>query len=274
LKALFNILLLFGGSFAVRAQTVDRKIIIQDAKSYCVTIDQRFQIGTLHEADLDDTLLTGIQYALPAGRSLLMEDKPLSWDINDSIVYAVSFLDHPMNDRNEAIKKIKRSSLVVWSSEVQPEAVIMHSIDHSILAYNEPYKYAMMRSNLMDNFYCDAIVFNGSYWMVISHQGEWYVWNYANGEWKHSDVSPSEKPGYFTLVVVDSRLKLISNGGDVYSAGLEGIRLEKNGSPDKSIEGKILIENRDSNTVLLLDKDHLDKEIPFDQLMVKFAQEL
>ncbi len=266
-----NILFLLAFGNLVNGQTPDRKIIIEDGKYHCVTIDKRFQIGTLHIGDLDDTLLKSKAYALPAGRSLLYDDKPLSWDMTDSAIYAVNFLDHPMNDRNEAIKKIYRDDLSEWSAEVRPEAVIMHSVDNNMLAYNEPYKFAISRSKFMDSFYFDAVSFDGSYWMLIAHNDEMHCWNFKNGSWDHSEVIVAKNDGNFSLLVFDDQLKMVTLNGGIFSVGLDGVQLEQEKDNKINLNDGVIIEDRDNGRILILDRVHLDKKIPFNKLMGEFA---
>lgn len=271
LKKLFIIVFVSGWSALGLSQTADRKIIIEDGQHYSVTIDERFQIGTLHVGAMEDTLFRGEQLALPAGRSLLYPDKPLSWDLDDQFVYAVSFLDHPLNDRNEAIKRIFRDQLTPWTTETRPEAVIMHSVDHNMYAYNEPYQFALSQSVYMDSFYFDAIAHNGSYWMVIVHNGEWHSWNFVDGTWKHSNVFRADETGYFSLFSVNGKLKLIAKNGSVYEVSLDGIRLEKQGKVNTQLEEGILIEDRDRKKIMLLESVHLDKEKSFSAVVNEFA---
>jgi len=186
-------------------------------------------------------------------------------------VYAVSFLDHPLNDRNEAIKRILFDQLTPWTQETRPEAVIMHSVDNNMYAFNDPYKFAISRSVYMDSFYFDAIAHNGSYWMVIVHNGEWHSWNFADGNWQHSEVIKAEKSGYFSLFSFNEELKLLAGDGSIYKVSLKGIQLEKEGRKDLHVDEGIVVEDRDNNEILLLDKAHLNKDVPFSQLINEFA---
>ena len=262
--ALFVSAVLFG-------QGIDRKIIIEDDQYYCVTIDERYQIGTLHTASIQDTLLHGKALALPAGRSLLSEDKPLSWDLRDTNIYAVSFMDHPMNDRNEAIKLLSLNQLKSWES-TRPEEVIMHSVDHNMLVYNDPYKNVISRSKFLDGFYFDALFFNGAYWMLTCHNNELFCWKYENDTWQSSELQKVNFEGNFSLFIEDNALMLLSKSGSIYRVSMEGIQLEKEGEKGFDLNKVILVENRDTGSLSYLDKVHMDKEMPFKALLNEFGK--
>lgn len=207
------------------------------------------QVGTLHIVDKNSKVDSGRALAMPAGRSYFEPVNPLAWDISDTNVYAVSFLDHPLNDRFESIKKFSVNSLIEWSTGVKAEDMIMMSAEYNMLTYNEPYKFMVQKNNVMNNFFFDGIMWNGAYWMVLSNNGQASVWKYENENWAHSEMSSFESKGYFTLVEADDELKLITNTGDVFKVNISGINFEQKLNKGVVLNEGVVIEDRDNSKI-------------------------
>ena len=62
-------------------QKIERKIIIKNNNFYYTTIDEEFQIATLHIGKTTDSLNAAKHYALPAGRNYDEPVNPFSWDV-------------------------------------------------------------------------------------------------------------------------------------------------------------------------------------------------
>ena len=207
------------------AQIIERKIIIEKGNYFFTTIDDNNQLATLNTGKVNDAIRESKKLAMPAGRNYDNPIIPFAWDIVDTSVYAVSFLLHPLNDRNEAIKKISVASLKEWSSTVTPMALIMQSIESSPYAYNDPYLFITKRSNIISGFYFDAIyASDNSFTIAISNNGELSIWNYSGSSWNHSDVFQFPVDGYFSLFEKDKKTYLMLNSGVVCEASKEGIK--------------------------------------------------
>ena len=259
-------------SFSWGQSVPERKIIVQDGHYYYVSIHPYLQVGTLHILESNDTLDAGSAYALPAGRSYFEPVNPLAWDIEDTSFYVINFLDHPLNDKNEAIKRFSTVGLKQWKEGLRPEDMIMISVDYNLFAYNDPYRFILNRSKILTHFFFDGIWWNEAYWMVITNNDELSVWKYtsANG-WQHGDVLLHPVNGYFSLFVHDNKLNLITNNGDVFGVSLESLSLLKKAEQGIVLNEGVLVENRDRDKVLFLPSSAINKSVPLKKSIDQFA---
>ena len=259
---------------ALLGQECERKIIIENNIFHAVSIDQRYQIGTYHTGQVSDTLKTGMNYALPAGRSLGGNMMPLVWDMNSDLIFAISFLDHPLNDRMEAIKKIKKDSLQTWDKYRHPGEVILESVDNNIWTKNAPYSFMLKRNNQLDHLYFDAIFKNNTYWYVITNGNEWYQWKYSENEWTRSEMKINEESGLFALNAIGNRIILTMQNGSVYEINGDKPKLiaaPKNGF---DLSKMILIENRDKNELSYVELTQVGLMKPLNEIINEFAKNL
>ena len=140
------VLLFIGGSSLLTAQQVERKVIVENGQYYYVTIDEMHQIGTLYTGKYDQPLHQAKAFGLPAGRGISAQTNPLAWDLADTKMYAVNFLDHSLNDRNEAIKRFEISGLKEWGPNLRVEDLLMESAEKNMYVLNEPYLFIKSRS--------------------------------------------------------------------------------------------------------------------------------
>ena len=250
---------------------IDRKIIIENGKYHCVSIDPLFQIGTYHTGSIDDTLLTSQSLALPAGRMLGGNDNELAWDINEKDIFAVSTLEHPLNDRYEAIKKIPLDSLQDWGNYKHPGDVILISVDNYMYAPNDPYRYIAQRFKSLDTYYFDAVYFKEKYWMVVTCQNEWTVWYFENYQWKQSSVLVPYQSCKFTLFEKDDEMHMVMESSAVYKVTEKKIEQLQIAKPQKTLNDGILVLNKDVNKLQYLDKSHLDKEKTLSEILSEFS---
>lgn len=253
------------------AQIIERKIIIEKGNYFFTTIDDNNQLATLNTGKVKDAIRESKKLAMPAGRNYDNPIIPFAWDIVDTSVYAVSFLLHPLNDRNEAIKKISVASLKEWSSTVTPMALIMQSIESSPYAYNDPYLFITKRSNIISGFYFDAIyASDNSFTIAISNNGELSIWNYSGSSWNHSDVFQFPVDGYFSLFEKDKKTYLMLNSGVVCEASKEGIKAV-NKDCGASLNDGFLVINKDENTISFMKNSNLNKHTALNELITKKA---
>ena len=253
------------------ASIIDRKIIIEDGTYHCVSIDPLFQIGTYHYGSIDDTLLTSNSLALPAGRMLGGNENELAWDIAGKDIFAVSTLEHPLNDRYEAIKKIPVDSMKAWNNYNHQGDVILISVDNYMYAPNEPYKYIASRFKSLDTYYFDAVYFKDKLWMVVTCQNEWTVWYFENYEWKQSSVLVPYQSCKFTLFEKDDEMHMVMESSAVYKVTEKKIEQLQVAKAQKTLNDGIVIQNKDANTLMYLDKTHLDKQKPLSEIISEFS---
>ncbi|MEO5569674.1 MAG: hypothetical protein ABIT08_11695 [Bacteroidia bacterium] len=267
MKYSFIIVLLLSLTRSADAQNIERKIIISNNNFYYTTIDEQFQIGTLHTGMISEALETAKQLALPAGRNYNEPVNPFSWDISGDNFYCINFLDHPLNDRNEALKRFSLSSLQKWSSDVTIKDMLIKSTDQNMFAYNEPYKFTNNRANVLNNFFFDAIAMNdSSFYMVIANNGELSTWNYDGKKWEHGNILQMPVDNYFTLFTHNKKLYMMLNSGSIYSVTKDAVsRIEKN--INVSLASGLIIMNKEKNTVKFIRSNQIDQTIPFNKLL-------
>lgn len=255
-------------SIVVCGQSVERKIIIQNGNYYFTTIDELTQLATLHTGKDTSKIKNAKKLAMPAGRNFDDPIIPFSWDVVDSSVYAISFLLHHLNDRNEAIKRIPLSSLKEWSKSPTPTELINLSIDMNPYAYNDPYLFITRRSNMLEGFFYDAISTSKGYTMAISNNGELSIWNYNGTEWKHGEVFKFPVNDFFSLFEKDKKTYLITNTCAVYEIVSEKlVPLKTDGMT--TLKDGILVINKDNKTVSFLKNNDLNQNTALNELIIK-----
>lgn len=268
MKYCFSISLFFIISQTLFAQNIERKIIIENNKYYYTTIDEECQLATLHVGNCDESLNEGKRFLLPAGRNYDAPVIPFSWDLSNGSIYAINFLNHPLNDRNEALKKIKLSTLQEWDSTVSIINTLMTSVDYNTFAMNDPYLFTVKRSNVLTNFYFDGIMVNDStYCMAISNNGELSVWTYSNKTWTHSDPIPFQLDGYFTLFSFKNKVYIHFRHGFVFEVFLnKQIPMKSKKLGTAPVDG-VIIDNRDKKSIEFIRDISLNKDVPFNELI-------
>lgn len=260
LKGLFTYCLL-ACVLCLKAQNMERKIIIEGGKYYYTTIHEEFQVGTLYSGNYDSPIKEGQKWALPAGRNYSEPVNPFCWDISGSFVYAISFLMHPLNDRNEAIKKIKKDQLKEWTTETKVQDLLMQSVEMNMMVYNDPYKYVTKKSKILEQFYFDGISMNDStYCMAISNKGELSVWNCVNQKWSMKLSVNMNIKGYFSLFKLKNKMYLILS--DCTTFEISGDKLKPVSTKLKGMQltDGVIVENRDNKTIGFLKNGTLNSE--------------
>ena len=268
---LFFMFIVFNGS----AQAIERKIIVENKHFYYTTINSEFQVGTLFVGDLSEPLKSAKRLALPAGRNYDDPIIPFSWDVLKDDFYAVNFLNHSQNDRNEALKRFKISSLSDWSEKVTTYGMIMQSTELTPFAYNDPYEYVIKKSNTLNSFFYDGIaVSDTSYFMAITNNGELSIWNYNGKAWQHGETQKIPVDGFFTLFEFKKHVYLFLNGGQTYEVSTKTISQAPNKTPGAKLSEGVLIINKDDNSVKYIKNNQLDYSTPLNELITKKAIEI
>jgi hypothetical protein len=254
------------------ASQIERKIIIENNSFFYTTIDEETQIGTLHTDSISKSLKKAKKLALPAGRNYRQPVNPFSWDIKDSLMYAISFLDHPLNNKHEALKCFALSSLQEWNDSIDAMGLIMKSVEQNMFAYNEPYKFVKKQSNVLNGFQFDGIVLHdSSYALVIANNNQLSIWNYANKQWKHSEIQPFMIDGFFSLFELDKQLYIILNNGNVHKVATSKVVATPDKVTNKTLNEHTLILNKDKNTIQLIKNNELNMQMPLHELIEKKA---
>jgi hypothetical protein len=256
------------------AQEPERKIVIDHGNYYFCSIDPEFQVGTLHTGKTSDPLKNAKKLALPAGRNYDEPLIPFCWDVRDTSFYAINFLVHPLNDRNEALKRINIQSLKAWSNEITPLSMIMQGTDLMPFTNFEPYAYTIRRSNTLEDFFFDGIALSDtSYCVGIANKGELTFWNWNGKTWKHSNVFKFPVKEYFTLIQYNKKAYLVMNSGSIYEATAKGIVPADIKLPGKLSEG-ILLANKDKNTILYVKNKDLGPNTTLDEVIEKKSKRI
>src|SRR3954471_5067644 len=255
-------------SCSILSQNIERKIIIKDNLFFYTTIDEEVQIGTLHTDTISHALKTAKRLALPAGRSYRQPLNPFSWDLQNNRMFAINFLDHPLNNKYKALKCFILSLLQEWECGITAIDMIMKSVDQNMFAYNEPYRFMQHQSNILKGFQFDGIVLhNSSYGMVIANNNQLSIWNYANDKWTHGELQPFIIDGFFTLFEANNQLYIILNNGNVYKVSKRQVLTIPDKVTNRCLKENTLILNRDKNTVQLIKNNDLNIQIPFIKLI-------
>lgn len=256
----------------VSSQSIERKIIIQNGNYFFTTIDENNQLANLHTGKFTDSIKSAKKLAMPAGRNFDDPIIPFSWDVVDTNIFAISFLLHPLNDRNEAIKRMNISSLKERSKTLTPMELIMLSVEMNPFAYNDPYLFVTRRSNILEGFFYDAISnSDGSYTMAVSNNGEMSIWNYNGTEWKHGEVIKFPVDGSFSLFEKNKKTYLILNSGAVHEVSTTGIVSTKK-NIGVSLKDGFLIINKDEKVVSFMKNTDLNQKTPLNELIAKKAK--
>ncbi|MBA3971905.1 MAG: hypothetical protein H0X46_07135, partial [Bacteroidetes bacterium] len=257
------------------SQNIERKIVIQNGNYFFTTIDDENQLATLWTGKDSSAIKTAKKLAIPAGRNYNDPINPFSWDVSGKNLYAVSFFMHPLNDRNEAIKRIDIASLKEWSEAVTQITMINQSIDMSPFAYNDPYQCVIKRSNTLNNFFFDAIALSdSSFYMAIANNGELSIWNYNGKEWRQGDVQNFPLKGYFSLFAHKNKVYLATNAGGLYEVSGKEIADTKNKSVGTTLSSCILVVNKDDDSVWYLKNNDIDQRTPLNLLITKKAKRI
>lgn len=275
MKKLFFFFSLSLSSFALcMAQpAIERKIVIEKGNFYYATIDDMFQLATLHTGKYAEPLKLESTLAMPAGRNYNDPIIPFSWDVLGANIFAINFLMHPMNDLNEALKKIELSKLKAWDEKTSAAALVLQSTETEPFANNDPYRFIVSRSNTRSDFFFDGIAMaDGTYWMAISNNDELSIWKYDGLAWKHGDVKAMNIEGYFSLFAQNGNLFMLLSDGSIKTVSAE---MAVNDSKLKALEASVsdgfLVINKDDNTIKFIKSKELDQKTPLNELIQKKA---
>ena len=257
------------------AKNVERKIIIVNDQFYFTSIDEEFQIATLHTGKISQPLDSAKLLALPLGRNYNFPIIPFSWDVCKDNFYGINFLVHPLNSKMEALKRLPLSSLQPWSDKITVKDMILKSFNENRFTRNEPYQYVTTKSNTLDHFFYDGIAMNdSSYFMAISNNYEISIWNYNEKKWAHGVDQKFQSENYFSLFKFNKKLFLVTAEGKFFSVQDYSLVLLEGKTLGDILANCIIIENRDNKTISVIKKDQLDFGQPLDKQIAKKAKKI
>ncbi|HLP12413.1 MAG TPA: hypothetical protein VK177_10815 [Flavobacteriales bacterium] len=260
MKCFISISLFFSVLF-VNGQNIERKIIIENGTYYYTTIDENYQVATMHTGNVNSPLKEETALAMPAGRNYNDPIIPFSWDLQNNQVYAVNFLVNPMNDRMEALKRFSFSSLQEWEKAGSVQDMISLSTGYTPFAPFQPYANALKQSKILHNFYFDGIALTDStYSMVISNHDQISYWTYNGKYWLQSTIWTVTALNYFTLFKWENKTYMYAWDGTVYKMTDEKMipaAILEETPPLKDIT---LVINRDKNSVSYFKNTEFNKE--------------
>jgi hypothetical protein len=265
---------IFISAFQLQAQDIERKIIISQGRFYYTTIDPEFQLATLHTGSCKEPLKSAKTVAMPAGRNYSEPVNPFSWDICGNSMYAVNFLNHPLNDRNEALKRFPLSSLLPWSDQLTISDMLLVSVDHNTFAINEPYMNAISKTKTLSNFFYDGLAVNdSSYYFAVANNGEFCLWNFNGTQWKQGKTQAFPLEGSFSLLERSGELYVILSSGELNKLSMDSIT-PTGKTTGTSLSAGIIIVNKDEHSVKFMKNNQLDNNTPLNELIKKKANEL
>ncbi|MDD5569826.1 MAG: hypothetical protein PHD97_01570 [Bacteroidales bacterium] len=254
------------------AQNIERKIVIENNQFYYTSIDEEFQIATLHTGKISESLKSARLLALPAGRNYAEPVNPFSWDLHNDNFYCVNFILHPLNDRNEALKRFPVSTLKTWSNEVNVMDMLMKSVDRNMFAPNNPYQYIVSKSNIFNCFFYDGIALNdSSYFVAICNNNLISIWNYNGKKWEHGSDMEFPYCNYFSLFIHNENLYLISGEGNIFSVKDYSMALVNDKSVGDALSDCVIIENRDDNSISVMKNNNIDFNRALDEQIINKA---
>ncbi|MCB0428607.1 MAG: hypothetical protein H6585_01435 [Flavobacteriales bacterium] len=255
------------GVHAVHAQPAERKVIIHDGHYYFITVDDETQLATLHTGRTADTLKNGDAFAIPAGRHLSDPATPLAWDVRKQQCYVYSDIDHPLNDRNEALKRFDLEQLPATSQAPPAGDRLLIGADFPPFADNEPYRNMVARSNQRENFHYDGITLNDStYLFALANRGELIIWKYNGHVWEHGDWQAFPYPSFFSVFNNKENIYLMLASGEAFQ--LNEFAVHPAGTlSGRSLADGLLILNRDDQTVRYLTNDAWNQSQTLDFIM-------
>lgn len=249
---------------------MERKLLLSGGKFYFVTVDAEQQLATLHSNRLKSPLKKAAPTPLPAGRNYAEPIVPFCWDLNDDVLFAVNWIQHPLNDRMEALRSFPLKGLGEWTNKSSVQDLLARSVDMPILCTNEPYAAVLRNSNVLEGFYFDAIAAtSASSTVVICNQGKALVAEYQQGSWSLGEPFVFDQKEGFVLVVSGNKKCLLRSDGCVFELlGKEIKELPELKLPE-ALNKLLIVVNKDNNSVGYILNKELNHSLSFKKIMNK-----
>lgn len=255
------------------SQMPERKIIIEDSTFWFITINEENQLATLHTGNVDAPLNERDKHKVPGGRNLTEDFNPLAWDVMQGYLFWINFLDHPLNDRMEAIKRISVEELAQYQ-KYKPRKLLMASADQYMLTYNRPYEETLLRSRHLKGFFFDMSILQNNISITITSNDTIRTWRYDGQQWKGGPVRPMPTTEYFSTVTFQDHLFMFQADGTALDMRRStptpfGKKLNTN-----VLKDGVLVINRDTEEVRFLTADPASSKMSLRELLSKSSFEI
>lgn len=272
-RLFFISLLLCSISFA---QDIERKIIVENGSYYYTTIHSENQLAVLHIGKVDAKVKDAERLIVPAGRHSDDPLIPFSWDLWKNELITVNFLQHPMNDRMEALKKFSLRMCEPYVDSMDFYSIIMKSTEMNPFANNEPYKYIRLETKILENFFFDGLQLNDStYFHVVSNNKSISFWKCTKKTWSMGTEQLFDDTSYFTLIKQKKKLYLIHANGQIWNISFEnGLMSEAGSRIPTDLKNVVLIEDRDNDQIFYIERSRFDTEMTIESLLKQRAIKL
>jgi|GEM_PF-1109388 len=253
--ALLGLLFQASSSGDALAQIPERKIIVQDNRYFFTTVADEFQLATLHTAALALPPAAATQLALPAGRNY---DEPVnlfSWDVRGSWLFAINFLNHPMNDRYEALKRLPLQELKSTDSAGRVQGLLLQSTEQYTYTDLAPYRFLKQQTHMLDHFFYDMVATDtNSLYVVLNNAGNWWLWHFNGTAWWQKPGTGISLNEPFSIFYLKNELYLFTENGRLYRIDTGTGTAVPKVIPKKTVlrRGGILLEDRDAQQLYWL----------------------
>ena len=232
----------------------ERRIIIEDSIFYAVEIIG--QTGVLWKGNITEPMDSAQKYALPVGtKRRSIHYLPLSWNVHNDTLYAINFTEYAQNERLTSFKSIPLLKLEKYTGQNNAKQLMQGAFENGIIE-NWPMVNMLKKYKYIDDLFFDFVVADSTVIQFISINNELTIWTYNNNTWERSEINPFETSGFFTTYISGNYPYLINAEGELY---VYTDKLIITSSKTFPLGEKILIENRDDNTIKFINYNELNK---------------
>lgn len=232
----------------------ERRIIIEDSIFYAVEIIG--QTGVLWKGNITEPMDSAQKYALPVGtKRRSIHYLPLSWNVHNDTLYAINFTEYAQNERLTSFKSIPLLKLEKYTGQNNAKQLMQGAFENGKIE-NWPLVNMLKKYKYIDDLFFDFVVADSTVIQFISINNELTIWTYNNNTWERSEINPFETSGFFTTYISGNYPYLINAEGELY---VYTDKLIITSSKTFPLGEKILIENRDDNTIKFINYNELNK---------------
>ena len=232
----------------------ERRIIIEDSIFYAVEIIG--QTGVLWKGNITEPMDSAQKYALPVGtKRRSIHYLPLSWNVHNDTLYAINFTEYAQNERLTSFKSIPLLKLEKYTGQNNAKQLMQGAFENGKIE-NWPLVNMLKKYKYIDDLFFDFVVADSTIIQFISINNELTIWTYKNNTWERSEINPFETSGFFTTYISGNYPYLINAEGELY---VYTDKLIITSSKTFPLGEKILIENRDDNTIKFINYNELNK---------------
>lgn len=236
---------------------IERKIIVDKGNAYYCTVDDDWQLATLHATTIGKSSSERV-FELPLGRERKDEFMPLCFDMKGNKMIGLNWITNATNSRNEALKKIRIDELASVqknATEASVSAWLERSFAWPYLTSNEPWMAMLRRDNVLDNCYFDLTMLdNGHVVMAVCNHNDLMLWEYDGKQWQHSQLLSVTITGYFSLASLGTKTWLIMQDGSIFRLDGEDIAattlVKENEHLEQPLKDIVLIVDHDNRKIL------------------------